>query len=92
MVGGRKTAYDEKQDATWFRSAWEEEHDVAALQAKVSSGDFAARDRFLLEALQGEPRGALMKLADKMIPDMIDFPSTKPLIVILPARRDAREI
>ncbi len=67
--GGRHSAYQEFKDAEWHLSVWGEDQDIEALQAKIQSGKYCAKDIAALKILQGD-RHLLSKLMDKILPDL----------------------
>lgn len=68
--GGRKSAYQELQDALDLEDAFVNEQDVAALVAKIKSGKFSIFDRMKLLALSGKET-TINKLIDKLVPTKI---------------------
>lgn len=72
--GGRKSAYQERQDAEWLASVWTGDIDRAALAAKVASKRHSVRDVYLFKALMGNDK-ILASMADKILPDKIDLNS-----------------
>ncbi len=66
---GRKSAYQEFLDAQWHAKAWQEDTDAEELKAKIKTGKFSVRDRFLYAALSGNDR-ILAHFADKILPDI----------------------
>lgn len=70
--GGRKSAYEERQDAIWHEDLWKNVQDIDGLIAKVKSRKYAARDIASLKILQGNER-LLGRLMDKLVPSKIDI-------------------
>jgi len=76
---GRKSAYEEKQDANFVADLWYVGKDIDALKERlrpVKGKKIAARDVFaflvLTAMLPGRRETSLLKLADKLLPDKID--------------------
>ncbi len=70
--GGRKSAYQERQDAEWLASVWTGDCDRAELAAKIASKKHSVRDVYLFKALMGNDR-ILESIADKILPDKVDL-------------------
>lgn len=84
---GRKSAYEERQDAEAALALWEDGEDVSVLAEKIKKkGKISGKEVFAFCALSApvtKNYAAILKLADKMLPDMIDIKSDgKPLRVI----------
>lgn len=67
---GRKSAYQEKQDATWHAEKWELDQYRKELERKIASGVYSVRDMFLYKALDGNER-ILTIFANKLLPDLV---------------------
>ena len=68
---GRKSAYQEHQDARELHDLWEKEHDIESLINKIKGKKFNARTRFVLRILQGKD-SALIELFRKIFPDKLN--------------------
>lgn len=70
--GGRKSAYQERQDAEWLASVWTGDIDRAELARKIATKVHSVRDVYLFKALMGNDR-ILESIADKILPDKVDL-------------------
>jgi len=69
--GGRKSAYQERQNATWAFDVWNDPTVYAELKKRIDSGVFAAKDIYLFKLMSGSE--ALMKdLGSKIMADLHD--------------------
>lgn len=93
--GGRKSAYEELADALDAHKIFFEEHSQEELEAKIQSGKFSIKDRFLLNAMEGDT-STVLKAYQKAVPDMIDH-TTKgeklptPLLANVPTDDSIKE-
>lgn len=85
--GGRKSMYEERQDALWHEDIWKHEQDIDALIDKVRSRKYAGRDIAALKLLQGNER-LIAKFMDKLVPTKLDVTSGGKPIPILGAITD----
>lgn len=65
--GGRISVKDEQ----WHKVVWEQDTDVRALEAKVASGKYSARDVYQLRALKADVP-ILRNMADKVLATLVD--------------------
>lgn len=70
--GGRKSAYQERQDAEWLASVWTGTVDRAELAKRIASKVHSVRDVYLFKALMGNDR-ILESIANKILPDKVDL-------------------
>ncbi len=66
--GGRKSAYQELADAALLREMFFGEFSRDELQAKIRSGEYSLKDRFVSEAFTGNER-MLLALFNKAFPE-----------------------
>lgn len=71
---GRKSAYEEFNEAKWASEVWNLDQKRTELQAKIESGVYSVRDMFLYKCLSGEVK-LLLALSNKLLPDKIDMTS-----------------
>jgi len=69
---GRKSAYQELKDARDTESLFFNELNQDELEAKIRTGKFSIRDRYLLTAMEGDTK-ILESLSKKVLPDKIDI-------------------
>ncbi len=79
---GRKSMYEERQDALWHEYVWKQEQDIEALDLKIKSGRYSGRDVAALMLLKGNER-LIAKFMDKMVPTKIDVTTKGKPIPIL---------
>lgn len=78
---GRKSAYQEIADATEAYRIFTQDNDQEELESKIASGKFSIKDRFILNAMEGDA-ATVMKAYHKAVPDNIDLTSGgKPLLI-----------
>lgn len=70
--GGRKSAYEELKNARDTQSMFFGNINQDELEAKIRSGVFSIRDRYLLTAMEGDTK-ILQSLSNKVLPDKIDI-------------------
>lgn len=70
--GGRKSAYEEIRQARDTESLFFNELNQDELEAKIRTGKFSIRDRYLLTAMEGDTK-ILESLSKKVLPDKIDL-------------------
>lgn len=70
--GGRKSAYQELADATEAYRIFFQDHDQEELERKIGSGKFSIKDRFLLNAMEGDTP-TVLKAYHKAVPDNVDI-------------------
>lgn len=70
--GGRKSAFQEMRDARDTESMFFGDISQEQLEAKIRSGTFSIRDRYLLTAMEGDTK-ILESLSKKVLPDKIDL-------------------
>jgi hypothetical protein len=68
---GRKSAFEERQDAQDAARIWFDEAEKVKLQEKYKSGKMSGREIFHLMVLEKNEK-MVKTLADKMLPDKID--------------------
>ena len=73
--GGRKSAYQEKQDADWLHELWEKEWDKADVTRKLKSGKISAKMVFVAKLIGGNER-LLSDVFKKLVPDKMDLSAT----------------
>ena len=73
-ASGRSSAYKEHQDAEWHADVWKNKQDMAALEARIASGEYSGRDMALLMLLKGNDK-IVSKFMDKLVPDLHDVKS-----------------
>lgn len=71
-VSGRKSAYQEKADAQFLADAFFGKIDQEEIETAIRSGKFSIKERFLLTAMEGEPR-ILNALFAKLFPDKMEI-------------------
>ncbi len=65
--GGRKSAYEELQDAEWLERVWNMPQNYDALKERIEvTKQYSARDAFLYRALNGSD-AVLRSMADKLL-------------------------
>lgn len=72
---GRKSMYEERQDAIWHEDIWKNAQDIDSLINRIKSRKYAARDIAALKILQGD-KTLIAKFMDKLIPTKIDIQVT----------------
>lgn len=82
--GGRKSAWEEKQDANFVADVWEHAQDVEALEEKIRSKKYSGREITALRLLKGSER-LMAKFMDKLVPDLHDVTSKGNSIMFLPS-------
>jgi hypothetical protein len=80
--GGRKSAYQELADAMDAMRIFFEEHSQEELEAKIASGKFSIKDRFLLNAMEGDT-ATVLKAYHKAVPDKVDHTSKGEALPLL---------
>lgn len=70
--GGRKSAYEELQDAKDTQAMFFNNISQEELERKIASGVFSVRDRYLLTAMEGDTK-ILESLSKKVLPDKVDL-------------------
>lgn len=79
---GRKSAWEEKQDANFISDVWEHAQDVEKLEEKIRSKKYSGREVTALRLLKGSER-LMAKFMDKLVPDKLDVTSAGKPIPIL---------
>ena len=82
--GGRKSAYEERQDAAWHEEVWKSAQDIEVLEKKIESKVYAGRDIAALNLLKGD-KYLIGKFMDKLVPDLHDHTSKGQRIFALPS-------
>lgn len=72
--GGRPSAHDEIAHALDAHSMFFDEQDQSVLEAKIASGKFSIKDRFVLTAMEGDS-SVINKAYHKAVPDNVDITS-----------------
>lgn len=67
--GGRKSAYEEHQDAAFLADVWNHAQDVESLENKVKGKRYSGREVTALRLLKGSER-LMVKFMDKLVPDL----------------------
>jgi hypothetical protein len=77
---GRKSAYEEHQDAAFVSDVWQKSQDVEALEEQIKSKHYSGRDITALRLLKGSER-LMAKFMDKLVPDLHEHggPGGQPL-------------
>jgi len=70
--GGRKSAYEEAENAKHLNASWRNEQIMKELEAKINSGVYSLRDAFYYKAFKGNER-FLSDIFKKIHPDLVDF-------------------
>jgi len=70
--GGRPSAYEEMANALNAHQIFFDEQSQEELEAKIASGRFSIKDRFLLNAMEGDS-GTVLKAYQKAVPDMVEL-------------------
>lgn len=80
--GGRKSAYQEIQDAEWHEKVWNDSQDVDALERLILSKNYSGRDMAALRLLKGD-KYLIGKFMDKLVPDLHELsgPGGQPLFL-----------
>jgi len=71
---GRKSMYEERQDANFIADVWEFDQDIEALERKVIGKKYSGREITALKLLKGDAR-LMAKFMDKLVPDLVDVRS-----------------
>jgi hypothetical protein len=88
--GRRKSAYQEKADATRLFDAYFGENNLAEISKRIESGKFSIWDRVLYLALGGNER-MLSVLTSKAFPDRIEPPDGEEYYtIIVKGRKNSR--
>lgn len=66
---GRKSAFDEKQDADFISDIYYNKQNLAKLQKKIESGNYSIKDMIKLKALLGNDK-ILTAILNKIAPDL----------------------
>lgn len=69
--GGRKSAYQELADATTLHTMFFGEQNQEEIEAKIRSGKFSVKDRFMLTAMEGA-ESLLRTHFAKVFPDKME--------------------
>ncbi len=70
--GGRKSAYQELKDALDTQGMFFNDIKLEELEAKIRSGVYSVKDRYLLTAMEGDTK-ILDSLSKKILPDKVDL-------------------
>jgi hypothetical protein len=73
--GGRKSAYQEMQDASEAFKMFFDEANQEELEAKIQSGKFSLADRFKLTGMEGDTN-VLVTTFKKVVPDLAKLEHT----------------
>lgn len=70
--GGRKSAYQERAAAKDVETLFFGNINQEELEAKIRSGVFSVKDRYLLTAMEGDTK-VLTSLSNKALPDKVEL-------------------
>lgn len=69
--GGRKSAYQERVDATALLEMYFKPHDQEAIEKAIHSGTFSIQQRHILNAMEGDQK-AIGVIFSKLFPDKME--------------------
>lgn len=68
---GRKTIREEFKAFRQAEKIFFDEHDQEAIEKKITSGRFSIKDRFILNAMEGDT-ATVLKAYHKAVPDIVE--------------------